>query len=135
MTTTSYAGDVFTIERTFIKQAKDDVTMMAYYKNNEKEILPSNVSWYRDGEIDSFGGKFELKMNNTVLHIRDLETHDTGDYKCVIKVSNSSTCITKFKLIVHGGKLKFRSKTFFLLGELNDFRTFASLQLSTVATH
>ena len=118
MITISCAGKVFTIERTFIKQAKDDVTMMAYYKNNKREILPSNVSWYRDGEIDTFGGKFELKMSNTVLLIRDLETDDAGDYKCIIKVSNSSTCVTKFKLIVHGGKLNFRSKSFFLLGEL-----------------
>eukprot|EP00112_Aurelia_sp_Birch-Aquarium-sp1_P026077 Seg901.2 transcript_id=Seg901.2/GoldUCD/mRNA.D3Y31 product="hypothetical protein" protein_id=Seg901.2/GoldUCD/D3Y31 len=98
-------GDVFTIERTFIKQAKDDVTMRAYYKNNEREILPSNVSWYRDGEIDTFGGKFELQINNTALRIRDLEMDDAGEYKCVIKVSNSSTYITEFKLIVHRAPL------------------------------
>ena len=95
------------MDRSFIVVALDDVVMKAFYKGIDVLTVPINVSWYKQEELLSIGGRFQLSENNTVLTIAETELQDKGTYKSVLAATNASKFITEFTLVVR--KSKFNS--------------------------
>ena len=99
-----YLGTTYRMERNFIVEVSDSIAMNAFYKDIDVTTAPTNVSWYRHGELLLIGGRFQLSKNKTVLHIQEIQLQDKGRYRSILAAEVNLKFITEFTLVVHNSK-------------------------------